>query len=113
MNKIRCLERIVTHVRSFNTFRVNLTSAKCFSTGKDSEGETKDSTSFRSSDIEKEAQVETKSNTEVSEADTKLSGFAQSFDRFSHIDDKKPEVPQTFASLIRHSKFVDVCISHS
>lgn len=105
------------------------------STGKDSEGETKDSVPLESSGIEKEAQAkakesieisatetklsgiekeaEAKENIEISETEIRLSGFAESFERFSHIDDKEPETPQTFASLIRHSKFVDVCISHT
>lgn len=112
MNKIRRLERILTHVRSLNAFRINPASVRRLSTGKDSEGETKDSTSLESSGIEKEAQAKTEESTEVSGTEAKLSGFARSFARFTHIDDKEPEVPQTFASLIRHSKFVDVRISH-
>lgn len=108
MNKIRRLERILTHVRSLNAFRINPASVRRLSTGKDSEGETKDSTSLESSGIEKEAQAKTEESTEVSGTEAKLSGFARSFARFTHIDDKEPEVPQTFASLIRHSKFVDL-----
>lgn len=105
MNKIHCLEKALTHLRSFGVSRVN--SRRCFSTSKDSEGQVNDSRPFAESGTEKEAASQPKENAEALESETKLSGFAQSYEKFSHIDDKKPEVPQTFASLLRNSKFVD------
>lgn len=112
MNKIHSLKKVSTHVRSFNIFRANATSMRYFSTEKDSGNETKDSISLESSGTEKESQAETNESAEASKSKTKLSGFAQSYEKFSHIDDKVPETLHTFASLIRHSKFVDVSISN-
>lgn len=109
MNKIHRLRKVLTDLRSLNVLRANSTSARYFSTSKDLEGETKDAASTEPV-IEKEIQAEMKENAEISEFNTKLSGFAQSYERFSHIDDKIPETPQTFVSLIRNSKFVDVNI---
>lgn len=109
MNKIHRLERTLTHLRSLNIFRVN--STRCFSTGKDSEGGINDSSISESVVDKKETQAETKENTETTTGpEKKLSGFAQSYEKFSHINDKVPETPKTFASLIRNSKFVDVNI---
>lgn len=109
MNKIHRLERTLTHLRSLNIFRVN--STRCFSTGKNSEGETNDSPILESAVDKKETQAETKENTKTTtEPEKRLSGFAQSFEKFSHIDAQVPETPKTFASLIRNSKFVDVNI---
>lgn len=105
MNKIYRLERTLAHLRSFSVFRVN--STRCFSTGRNSEGESNDSPILESA-VDKEAQVEKKENAETTESEKKLSGFAQSYEKFSHIDDKVPETPKTFASLIRNSKFVDL-----
>ncbi|XP_072764949.1 small ribosomal subunit protein bS1m isoform X1 [Anoplolepis gracilipes] len=105
MNKIYRLERTLAHLRSFSMFRVNFT--RCFSTGRNSEGESNDSPILESA-VDKEAQVEKKENAETTESEKKLSGFAQSYEKFSHIDDKVPETPKTFASLIRNSKFVDL-----
>lgn len=107
MNKIYRLDRVLTHLRSFNVFKVNSTLPRRFSTKNDSGGE-ENSTSSESSVAEKETQIETKDKVEVSDTEAKLGGFAQSYKKFSRIDEKEPEVPQTFASLIRHSKFVDV-----
>ncbi|GAB1859668.1 28S ribosomal protein S28, mitochondrial [Camponotus japonicus] len=107
MNKIHRLERTLTHLRSLNIFRVN--STRCFSTGKDSEGGINNSSISESVVDKKETQAETKENTETTtEPEKKLSGFAQSYEKFSHINDKVPETPKTFASLIRNSKFVDL-----
>jgi len=62
--------------------------------------------------IEKEAAIQVNENAEATEeSQAKLSGFARSYEKFSHIDDKKLETPQTFVSLIRNSKFVDVNLS--
>lgn len=97
------------HFRSLGVPRVSSTFARSFSTNKDSEGQSSDPHPSVEPGAEKEAVTETKGSTEESE--TKLSGFAQSYEKFSHIDSKKPETPQTFASLIRNSKFVDVNIS--
>lgn len=108
MNKIHRLDRVLTHLRSFNVFKVNSISSRCFCTKSDSGGGDKNTTSVESSVAEKEAQIEMKNNTKASETKVKLSGFAQSYEKFSSIDKKEPEIPQTFASLIRHSKFVDV-----
>jgi len=105
MNVIHRLEKTLMHFRSLGVPRVSSTSARCFSTNKDSEGQS-DPHPFVEPGIEKEAVTETKGSTE--EPETKLSGFAQSYEKFSHIDSKKPETPQTFASLIRNSKFVDL-----
>ncbi|KMQ87167.1 28s ribosomal protein mitochondrial [Lasius niger] len=105
MNKIHRLERTLTHLRSLNVFRVN--STRCFSTEKNSEGDLTNDSPISESAVDKETQAE-KENTETTESETKLSGFAQSYERFSHIDDKVPETPKTFASLIRNSKFVDL-----
>lgn len=105
MHKIHRLERTLTYLRSLNIFRVN--STRCFSAEKNTEGESNDSTISESA-VEKETQVKTKENTETTESEAKLSGFAQSYEKFSHIDDKVPEKPKTFASLIRNSKFVDL-----
>lgn len=109
MNKVQCLKKVLTDLRSLNVLRTNSISTRYFSTNKDSEGEIKVTTSAESV-VEKKAQAETKENAETSGFNARLSGFAQSFERFSHIDDKTPETPQTFASLIRNSKFVDVSI---
>lgn len=103
MNKIHRLERTLSHLRSFNVFRVN--SARYFSSEKNSEGESNDSPILESA-VDKETQAE-KIDTET-ESEKKLSGFAQSYEKFSHIDDKIPEMPKTFVSLIRNSKFVDL-----
>lgn len=50
------------------------------------------------------------SNTSA-ESDKKLGGFAQAFEKYTNI--KEPEAPtqevKTFASLLRSSKFIDVC----
>ncbi|XP_012538083.1 28S ribosomal protein S28, mitochondrial-like [Monomorium pharaonis] len=107
MNKIHRLEKALTHLRSLGVLRVNFLSTKRFSTNKDSEGQTNESRSFVEPGIEKTV-TQTKENTETSESEAKLSGFAQSYEKFSHIDDKKPETPRTFAFLIRNSKFVDL-----
>lgn len=104
MNKILCLKKVFTNLQSLNVLRANSISIKYFSTSKDLEGETKDEA--ESKIVEKEA--EAKENADLSEFNAKLSGFAQSYKRFSHIDDKTPDTPQTFASLIRNSKFVDL-----
>lgn len=108
MNKIHRLERTLSHLRSLNVFRVN--SARYFSSEKNSKGESNDSPILESV-VDKETQAETKKDAETTESEKKLSGFAQSYEKFSHIDDKVPETPKTFASLIRDSKFVDVNIS--
>lgn len=39
---------------------------------------------------------------------TKLSGFAQAFERHSAPEEVIVEQPKTFASLLRNSKFIDV-----
>ncbi|XP_029158876.1 28S ribosomal protein S28, mitochondrial-like isoform X1 [Nylanderia fulva] len=105
MNKIYRFERTLTYLRSLNVFRVN--STRCLSAEKNSEGENKESPISKSG-VEKETQVETKENTEATDSEAKLSGFAQSYERFSHMNDKVPEKPKTFASLIRNSKLVDL-----
>lgn len=106
MNKIHCLEKTLMYLRSFGVPRVN--SRRCFSTNKDSEGQINDAQPSAESGTEKEVASQTKENAEASKSEAKLSGFAQSYEKFSHIDDKKPEVSQTFASLVRNSKFVDL-----
>lgn len=117
MNKIHHLERALTYLRSLSVLRVNSLSMRCFSTDKDSETQSNDSPSARlqdSTSVEsgtEEAITQTKEKTETSESEAKLSGFARSYKKFSHINDKKPKTAQTFASLIRNSKFVDVNIS--
>lgn len=112
MNKIHRLEKALIHLRSLGVRRANSSSARCFSTSKDSEGQSNESHPTVESGTEKDTVTQTKENArETTEPDVKLSGFAQSYEKFSHIDDKKPETPQTFASLIRNSKFVDVNIS--
>lgn len=108
MNKIHRLERTLTHLRSLNIFRVN--STRCFSTGKDSEGESNDSPISESVVDKKETQAEKENTETTTKPEKKLSSFAQSYEKFSHINDKVPETPKTFASLIRNSKFVDVNI---
>ncbi|XP_032671109.1 28S ribosomal protein S28, mitochondrial [Odontomachus brunneus] len=108
MNKIHSLDRVLTHLRSLNVFKMNLISPRCFCTKSDSGGGDKNTTFVESPVAEKEVQVETKNNTEASGTKVKLSGFAQSYEKFSSINKKEPEIPQTFASLIRHSKFVDL-----
>jgi len=103
MNKIRHFKRILTHLRSFNVPRVN--PVRNFSTGKDSDEEDKKSPTSESRIAETENVESTKAPEPV-----QLSGFAKSYDKFSHLDDpKKPEKSETFSSLIRYSKFVDVC----
>ncbi|XP_011879854.1 PREDICTED: 28S ribosomal protein S28, mitochondrial [Vollenhovia emeryi] len=52
--------------------------------------------------------VTRKENAEAPEFEAKLSGFARSYDKFSRIDEKPPETVQSFASLVRNSKFVDL-----
>jgi len=111
MNKIYRLERALSHLRSVrvnSVLNVNSLSTRCFSTNKDSEGESNDSRSSVESGTETEVVAQSKENAEASESEAKLSGFARSYEKFSHIDDKKPETPRTFASLIRNSKFVDL-----
>lgn len=107
MNKIYRLDRVLTHLRFFNIFKTSSTSPRCFS-AKNETGGDENLTSPESPVVEKEPQTKTKNNTEASETEVKLSGFAQSYKKFSNINEKKPEISQTFASLIRHSKFVDV-----
>lgn len=70
----------------------------------------KNTTSMEFPITEKEAQVKTKDNMKASEFEIKLSGFARSYEKFKSINhlEKKSEIPQTFASLIRHSKLVNV-----
>lgn len=48
--------------------------------------------------------------TENNETDKKLSGFAASFIEQSKIkdDEQKPREPESFATLLRNSKFIDV-----
>ncbi|EZA61863.1 28S ribosomal protein S28, mitochondrial [Ooceraea biroi] len=105
MNKIRHLERVFTHLRSLNVLRMNVASAKRFSTDKNSDGESKGSSTSEFPEVE----TRNVENTGESESDLKLSGFARSYEKFTHIDDpKEPERPQTFASLVRNSKFVDL-----
>lgn len=90
-----------------------MNSTRCFSTGKNSEGETNDSPILESVVDKKVTQAETEENIDadtITKSEKKLSGFAQSYKKFSHINDKVPETPITFASLIRNSKFVDVNI---
>ncbi|XP_077267068.1 mitochondrial ribosomal protein S28 [Temnothorax americanus] len=108
MNKIHRLEKALMHLRSLVVPRVNSSSTRCFSTNKDSEGQGNDSHPSVEPGAEKEAVTRTKEDAEASTSEVKLSGFAQSYEKFSHIDDKKPETPQTFASLIRNSKLVDL-----
>ncbi|XP_011644084.1 28S ribosomal protein S28, mitochondrial [Pogonomyrmex barbatus] len=105
MNKLPRLKRTLTHLRSLNILRINSCSARCFSTNKDSEEKSNDSSPSLEFGVEKE--VTPTENVKV-ESETKLSGFARSYDKFSHIDDKKSETPQTFTSLMRNSKFVDL-----
>ncbi|KYQ53398.1 28S ribosomal protein S28, mitochondrial [Trachymyrmex zeteki] len=108
MNKICRLERTLMHLRSLGVLRASSSSTRCFSTSKDSEEQSKDSPSSVEPNIEEPA-IQVKENAEaIQESEAKLSGFARSFEKFSHIDDKKPETPQTFVSLIRNSKFVDL-----
>ncbi|XP_011689998.1 PREDICTED: 28S ribosomal protein S28, mitochondrial-like [Wasmannia auropunctata] len=108
LNTIRCLERALTRLRSLGVPRVNSSAARCFSSSKDSEGPGNDSP-VEAGGTEKEAATQTNENAAAtaSESQTRLSGFARSYEKFSHVDDKRPETPQTFASLIRNSKFVD------
>ncbi|KAL6428942.1 hypothetical protein ACFW04_008039 [Cataglyphis niger] len=106
MNKIHRLERTLSHLRSLNVFRVN--SARYFSSEKNSEGESNDSPILESVVDKETAKAEAKTDATTTESEKKLSGFAQSYDKFSHIGDKIPETPKTFASLIRDSKFVDL-----
>ncbi|EGI71132.1 PREDICTED: 28S ribosomal protein S28, mitochondrial-like [Acromyrmex echinatior] len=107
MNKIRRLERTLMHLRSLGVLRASSSSTRCFSTSKDSEEQSKNSSV--ESNIEKKPAIQVNENAEaVQESEAKLSGFARSYEKFSHIDDKKPETPQTFVSLIRNSKFVDL-----
>ncbi|XP_014471175.1 PREDICTED: 28S ribosomal protein S28, mitochondrial [Dinoponera quadriceps] len=108
MNKIHRLDRILTHLRSLSAFKVASISPRCFCTKNDSSEGDKSPTSPESPAVEKEAQIETKDNAGASNTEVKLSGFARSYEKFSSIDKKEPEIPQTFASLIRHSKFVDL-----
>lgn len=109
LNTIRCLERALTRLRSLGVPRVNSSAARCFSSSKDSEGPGNDSP-VEAGGAEKEAATQTNENAAAtaSESQTRLSGFARSYEKFSHVDDKRPETPQTFASLIRNSKFVDL-----
>jgi len=103
MNKIRHFKRILTHLRSFNVPRVN--PVRNFSTSKDSDEEDK-----KSPPPEPQvAETENVESTKTPEPEVQLSGFAKSYEKFSHLNDAKtPKKPQTFASLIRYSKFVDV-----
>lgn len=43
--------------------------------------------------------------------DNKVGGYAKAFDKFEQINTEEPEKPQTFASLLRNSKFIDVSLS--
>ncbi|KAG5323162.1 RT28 protein, partial [Acromyrmex heyeri] len=107
MNKIRRLERTLMHLRSLGVLRASSSSTRCFSTSKDSEEQSKNSSV--ESNIEKKPAIQVNENAEAAqESEAKLSGFARSYEKFSHINDKKPETPQTFVSLIRNSKFVDL-----
>lgn len=60
------------------------------------------------------ARFSTENTNESSSAenDKKIGGFAQAFEKYTNI--KEPEAPsqevKTFASLLRSSKFIDVCI---
>ncbi|EFN76514.1 28S ribosomal protein S28, mitochondrial [Harpegnathos saltator] len=109
MNKIYRLDRVLTYVRSLNSPKAHLVSARCFGTKDDSGRDQSSMSPSESPLVEKEVQMETKDEAKASETEIKLGGFAQSYKKFSHIgEEKKPEIPQTFASLIRHSKFVDL-----
>ncbi|KAL0110257.1 hypothetical protein PUN28_013722 [Cardiocondyla obscurior] len=106
MNKIHRFEKALIRLRYLGVSRVNSSSTRGFST-KDSEEQGKDS-SVKEVGTEKEPVTQTKENAEAIESEKKLRGFAQSYEKFSHINEKRPETPQTFASLIRNSKFVDL-----
>ncbi|XP_012054737.1 PREDICTED: 28S ribosomal protein S28, mitochondrial [Atta cephalotes] len=108
MNKIRRLEKTLIHLRSLGVLRASSSSTRCFSTSKDSEEQSKNSLSSVEPNIEKEAAIVHENAEATEESQAKLSGFARSYEKFSHIDDKKLESPQTFVSLIRNSKFVDL-----
>lgn len=62
---------------------------------------------------DKEQTVDDNNNTTGATAEaTKLSGFAQAFERHLQPAAEAPaEPPKSFASLLRHSKFVDVSSS--
>ncbi|XP_020288837.1 28S ribosomal protein S28, mitochondrial [Pseudomyrmex gracilis] len=105
MNKIYSFKRILTQLRPLNGLRTNFveSNARYLSSDKNSEVETKDSSNAESDKIENEVKAET------SKIEPKRSGFAQSYEKFTHLDDKQPqEAPQTFASLLRNSKFIDL-----
>lgn len=51
-----------------------------------------------------------KSDKDLAQPEVKLSGFAQTFEKFSRIDKpKEPEETLTFATLLRRSEFMNVC----
>ncbi|XP_046836305.1 28S ribosomal protein S28, mitochondrial isoform X5 [Vespa crabro] len=50
-----------------------------------------------------------KSDKDLGLAEVKLSGFAQTFEKFSRVDEpKEPEKPLTFATLLRRSEFMNL-----
>lgn len=42
------------------------------------------------------------------EKNAKSGGYAKAFTKFENITQEPQEEPQTFAALLRHSKFIDV-----
>lgn len=45
--------------------------------------------------------------------EAKIGGYAKAFDKFEQINTKEPQKPQTFATLLRNSKFIDVSTIHN
>lgn len=88
------LDRVLTHLRSLNVFKVNSISPRGFNTKNDSGEGDKNTTSAESPVAEKEEQIETNNNTKAStRTEVKLSGFARSYEKFSFIDEKEAEIP--------------------
>lgn len=51
----------------------------------------------------------TAQNNNIKDADGKSGGYAKAFTKFESLQhETNPELPKTFAHLLRHSKFIDV-----
>lgn len=89
MQSLKCIVEARCLGRGFSVTKLNI--IRNFSGKIDSEGET--------------------NNSEV-DGDKKVGSFAKAFEKFSQPEpEKQPEAPQSFAKLLRNSKFVDVSFS--
>ncbi|XP_012274313.1 28S ribosomal protein S28, mitochondrial [Orussus abietinus] len=69
---------------------------------------TTDSTDPPSANETEKLQVEKQSNVSENEEIVKLSGFARAFEKYTKEEEKEPVKEESFASMLRHSTFIDL-----